>query len=422
MNFLLDIYNELTNQKLKYSYTSFLMELFLGNNNIGIGTQKYIWLINNTKFAEVVLQSLIDLKDYNLLSLYFSKIFFLSLPNSNDNDNDYIPEFDIKYFFDRLELIINSKNEEDNEKLFDVISSQIINLINYKNINKSNSGNVIIDVILKYSIPNKILSIINSKKYAKNIQYKLINFLDNIFNINNKYSLNIPIVVSYQLDIENNFNLNDTNTYGIKYKIYLLSLKYENNIDEYNKKLKIITYNIDDCMSNKLIVEVFIYCDLILKSILINNRLKNINDISDENISKINNIFIQISTYLTNDNFDLIIKFIFHIIDFNYKFNQHCIKYKQKYSKIIIKEKTLILFIKNCFIQLNDFSLKEQLINKIIFNGRELNQNNSKFTHKKEYIMEKPFLTAILLKNLSDIKDYKSVCFIFNYLNEITNY
>ena len=180
MNFLLDIYNELTNQKLKYSYTSFLMELFLGNNNIGIGTQKYIWLINNTKFAEVVLQSLIDLKDYNLLSLYFSKIFFLSLPNSNDNDNDYIPEFDIKYFFDRLELIINSKNEEDNEKLFDVISSQIINLINYKNINKSNSGNVIIDVILKYSIPNKILSIVNSKKYAKNIQYKLINFLDNI--------------------------------------------------------------------------------------------------------------------------------------------------------------------------------------------------------------------------------------------------
>ena len=234
--------------------------------------------------------------------------------------------------------------------------------------------------------------------------------------------MNIPIVVSYQLDIENNFNLNDTNTYGIKYKIYLLSLKYENNIDEYNKKLKIITYNIDDCMNNKLIVEIFIYCDLILKSILINNRLKNINDISDENISKINNIFIQISTYLTNENFDLIIKFIFQIIDFNYKFNQQCIKYKQKYSKIIIKEKTLILFIKNCFIQLNDFSLKEQLINKIIFNGRELNQNNSKFTHKKEYIMEKPFLTAILLKNLSDIKDYKSVCLIFNYLNEITNY
>ena len=226
-----------------------------------------------------------------------------------------------------------------------------------------------------------------------------------------------------KLDLDNNFNLNDEDTYGIEYKIYLLSLKYEKKVNEFNDKLKIITNNIDNCLKNKSIFELFIYCDIILKSILANDRLNSIIEISDENISKINNVFIQISSYFIDESFDLITKFIFQIFNFNCKLNKKCFKYKQKYNKILIKENTLFLIIKNCFIKINDSSLKEQLIDKLFFNEIEvLEQNNKKFINKKEYIIETPFLIILLLKILFEIKDYNNISFMFNYLIEIINY
>ena len=418
MNFLLEIYNELINQKLKFSYTSFLMELFLGIDNIGIGTKKLVWLINETKYPQIVLQSLIDLKDFNLLSLYFSKILFLSVPN---NEYYYMPEYDIKFFFSKLDSILNSKIEEENEKMFDIISSQIINLIN---INKINIKNDIIDILLsKYSIINIFLLIINSNNYTNQIKNKLIHFLENIFNINNnniKYTLNIPI--SDKLDIEKNFNINDINSYGIKYKINLLSLKYDNNITEYTNKLTLVINNMKYYLENKLIFEFILSSDIILKSFLTESHFNFINEISKEIISKINNILIQASKILLNNEcFDLVIKFVFQIINFNYKFNQKSFKFKkQKSSIIIIEEDIMKLIFKNIFTQINDYSLKEKLIYKICLNENEIVHNSN--IKKKEYILETPFFSILTLKILYEIEDFKSILYLYNLLIEIINY
>ena len=431
MNFLLKTYSELITQKLKNSYSDFLMELFLGIDNIGIGTKKYIWLVNETDYPQTVLQSLIDLKDYNLLSLYFSKILFLSVPNLTEY---YIPEYDIKFFISKLDMILNNENEEENEKMLNIISSQIINLIN---INKINIKNDIIDILInKCSLINTFILIINSDNYSNNIKNKLINFVENIFSINNnniKFSLNIPI--TNYLDLKTNFNINDVNTYGIKYKIYLLSLEYSFDITEYHNKLNLIINNIM-CyyLEKKKIIELILFGEILLKSILIDNKFKCINELSSEIIEKINNIYIQASTILfqdeniiESDKINIINKFIYQIIYFIREFNKKCFQFKKnnlcKYNQLIFHEDTLTKIFNNIFMQIKDFPFKQKFICnifKIYSNEDEINQTNN--NKNNNYILESSFLIIIILKILFKIKDYQSLLFLYTNLLDIINF
>ena len=427
MNFLLEAYNQLIINKLKNSYSHFLMELFLGIDNIGSGTKKYIWLINETKYPDIVLKSLIELKDYNLLSLYFSKILFLSYPNLTEY---YIPEFDIKYFISKIDIILSSGNEEDKEKMLNIISSQIINLIN---INKINVNNDIIDILInKCSIIDKFISIVKSDNYSKNIKSNFINILENMLSVNNnniKYVLNIPI--TNQLDIENNFDINDENTYGINYKIYLLSLEYDFNINEYKNKILLILNNMYHYYENKKIVELILFGDLLLKSILIDNKFEYIKEFNKDTISKINDIYIKTSTILVQrecineqKNKDMINKFIYQIIHFIHEFNQKSFKFKKKkickYNQLIIHENTINDIFKNILIHINDFLFKQNIINnicKIYLKGNEINENE-----EKKYILESPFLVTKLIEYLYEIKDYQGLLYLYSILFEIINF
>ena len=428
MDFLLDTYNELISQKLKNSYSDFLMELFLGIDNIGTGTKKYIWLVNETKYPQTVLHSLIVLKDYNLLSLYFSKILFLSVPNLTEY---YIPEYDIKFFISKLDIILNNENEEETEKMLNIISSQIINLINI-NINKINIKNDIIDILInKCSLINTFIPIFNSENYSNNIKNKLINFLENIFSINNnniKFSLNIPI--TNHLDLETNFDINNINTYGIKYKLYLLSLEYDFDIIEYHNKLDLIINNIMFYyLENKMIIELILFGDILLKSILIDNKFKYINELSSEIIEKINNIYIQVSTILfqdeniiESDKINIIKKFIYQIIIFIREFNKKCFQFKKnnscRYNQLIFHENTITEIFNNIFMRIKDFSFKQKIICdifKIYSNENEINKNNI-------YILESSFLIIIILKILFEIKDYQTLLFLYSNLLQIINF
>ena len=431
MNFLLEMYQELVNHKLTKSYTDFLMELFLGIDNIGTGTKKYIWLINETKYPQIVLQSIIELKDSNILSLYFSKISFLSVPNSLEY---YLPEFDIIFFISRLRNILNSENEEGNEKILNIITSQIINLIN---INKINIKNDIIDILLnKCDLINVLVSIIYSNDFSKNIKTNLINFLENILSFNKSninYTLNIPIAGNLYLD--NHFDINNINSYGINYRLYLLSLKYEINRKEYNKKLYLVLNIMYHYFENKKILEIVIFGEILLKSILMDDKFIFINEFSRETIKKIRNIYKEISIILFQNtinehekekSFDILNKFLSQIFNFIYEFNKKCLIFKKsnkcKYSQIIFDENFIYIILKNLFMKLDDFSLKKKIISKLFKIDFQKELIDNKLETCNKYIVSTPHFSIIIITILYEIKDYQNLFYLYNNLFELVNY
>ena len=431
MDFLLEVYDELTKKNLKNSYTDFLMELFLGIDNI-----KYVWLVNETKYPQIVLKSLIELRDFNLLSLYFSKILYLSFPNLTDNY--YIPEYDINFFFTKLDIILSDENEEDNEKMFNIISSQIMNLVNVY-MNKENMRNIIIDILInKCSIFNIFSLIINSDSYSKSIKTQLVDFLEKILQINNndiKYNMNITI--TNELDLDSDININDINTYGIKYKFFSLALEYDFNMCEYMNKVNIILNKMNYCYENKNTIELILFGDILLKSILTDNKISYINEFDLKTLTKINKTFINASTILFNDsnyskekNMDIINKFIYQIIIFIYEFNQKFFILKKnkecKFNQVIFQENTIKIIVKYIFELVNDFSIKEKIVNEIC--KMHLNENDNTYDIKKNdnnnngYIVQRPFFIMILFETLYEIKDYQSILYLYNNLFEIINF
>ena len=173
MNFLFEIYEALINNNLKNSYTNFLMELFLGLDNLGSGAKRYHWIIKHTNYPEIVLESIIKLKETNLLSCYMSKIIFLSMPNDKEY---YKPYYDINFFFSKLGEIFDEKNLEISKKFFNIIASQIINLINI-------NDKMIELIYSKCDIFNESLLIFNSNTFSKEIKDLLLEFLEKIINI-----------------------------------------------------------------------------------------------------------------------------------------------------------------------------------------------------------------------------------------------
>ena len=104
-------------------------KLFLSINNSIEGRNEYSFLIKNTNYTNVILPSLIKLKDESLIAAFFSKIIFLSIPTSYKANKKieteyYIPEVDLKFFFNNIVLF---KNED--EKLLLVITLQILSLV-----------------------------------------------------------------------------------------------------------------------------------------------------------------------------------------------------------------------------------------------------------------------------------------------------
>ena len=81
INFLFKIYNELIDLDLKKSYTIFFSQLFLSLDNQKNGIDKYKWILQNTQFIKIILNSLIERKDENLLKIFLTKIMTLSAPN-----------------------------------------------------------------------------------------------------------------------------------------------------------------------------------------------------------------------------------------------------------------------------------------------------------------------------------------------------
>ena len=421
MNFLLEVYEALINNDLKNSYTNFLMELFLGLDNLGNGAKRYKWIIKNTKYPEIVLESIIKLKETNLLSCYLSKILFLSMPNDKQY---YKPYYDINFFFSKLGEIFGEKNLEIGKKFFSIIASQIFNLINI--------NDTIIELIYtKCDIFNESLSIFNSNTFTKEIKNILLEFLNKVLSLNKKqeikFKFNFPI--TNEFDLEDNFNLNDTDTYGLKYKLYLLFfnsyIETKDFIDNVNKILD----NIKNFGENKKILEVFVFIDLFFESFLFNDNIKYINEFTKINFDKINDIFFKLPSLVINEPDEkteiYANKFIELIIFFISSFNLRIMDSKQrklflKY-KSIFTENSLFTIFKNIFGQINDFNLKNKIIGSIIScnfsNNKEIKNRNL----INKLLVQSPFIILIILKVFYNKKDFNSILKVYENLLELIN-
>ena len=420
MNFLLEIYSELIDNKLKNSYTVFIMELFLCLDNSGNGINRYKWIMRQTKYKEIFLESLIKMRDSKILSLYLNKIVFISM---NNNNCFYKPYYDINFLFSKILEIFNSEDVETNKKFFYIIASQIVNLIN---INKE----MIKIIFIRCDIFNQCLLIFNSNNFSKEIKYNILEFLEKIISLNNNkdinYKFNFPI--TEQIDLEENFDLDDINTYGLKYKLYLLFLNSDLDSKVFTDNINKIIDNIKFYADNNKFFEMFIFIDVLLKSFLIAKNINYINEFCQNTIDKINNIFLEFPfIILNNENIDseetvakFLIKYIKLIIAFIYSYNLKIIEIKRsklfQKSKKIFTENSMIKIFQNIFERTKNLHLKNKILSLIFCYNYTENKIDEIQIENKNILIQNFFLIRIFLKALYNINDFNSISNIYQDL------
>ena len=423
INFLFKIYNELINLDLKKSYTIFFSELFLSLDNQKNGINKYKWILQNTQFIKIILNSLIERKDENLLKIFLTKIMTLSAPNDEKNIEDcYIPDYDIYFLISNIKEL--SKGNEDiksEESIIQLICSMIIKIIN---INKK----IVNIILIKYKINDLIISLIISNKYNNNIKDILIQLLEEILKINYNY---------YHIDIDLNIQ-NDLELNYINQKLYILSLSFENDKNILGTKIINIINNMISYLNQNNFESFFYYMEIIIKYI-INKDNNETQSIDNEIISKINNIFIHASQIIiqhenNNESDDIKgIKFVeikkrliydlskaiftLNLNNFKNKLNKN---QNDKFflKKIIINENTIFLIIKNILCGQSKREIIEYIIDNICIEKEILIKDKINNNENSLFIFKSPKLIYMIIVALHEIKDEECMLLFINKLKE----
>ena len=423
INFLFKIYNELINLDLKKSYTIFFSELFLSLDNQKNGINKYKWILQNTQFIKIILNSLIERKDENLLKIFLTKIMTLSAPNDEKNIEDcYIPDYDIYFLISNIKEL--SKGNEDiksEESIIQLICSMIIKIIN---INKK----IVNIILIKYKINDLVISLIISNKYNNNIKDILIQLLEEILKINYNY---------YHIDIDLNIQ-NDLELNYINQKLYILSLSFENDKNILGTKIINIINNMISYLNQNNFESFFYYMEIIIKYI-INKDNNETQSIDNEIISKINNIFIHASQIIiehenNNESDDIKgIKFVeikkrliydlskaiftLNLNNFKNKLNKNK-KDKFFLKKIIINENTIFLIIKNILCGQSKREIIEYIIDNICIEKEILIKDKINNNENSLFIFKSPKLIYMIIVALHEIKDEECMLLFINKLKE----
>ena len=431
-NFLFSIYFELIQLKLEKSYTLLFSQLFLSLEQQLIGVKKYKWLSKNTHFKNV-LNSIITLKDENLLSIYFTKIMTLSAPKNSKNKEDYyLADEDIYFFISNLENIIKDDND-NSEYILNIICSMIINLIN---INKA----VINNLFNKYKIIDIFLSLITCDKYNIKTRLKVTNLLEEILKLNNFY-------YQYELKITIEKDINDINK-----RLYFISLLYEKDIKKLEQKISCVITNMLQFLNNNNFDFFFSYNDIILEFI-INKKFNRINSINNEITFKLNDIYVYASQKIfehenknenNNENgekldyLEIKKKFIKYLVKIIFELNMNNFKNKlditrTENNKIIFSENTIFIAIKNILSGKTKTDILNYIISKICLDNKdnEINDNNNiinnnindeKENNNNVFLIKSCKLIYILNIALFENNDEESIILLYNKLEEIINY
>ena len=425
INFLFSLYKEMVKNKLKKSYTLLFSHLFLSIGQNQIGAKKYKWLIKNTNF-KTLLQSIIDLKEENLLTIYYTKIMTITAQNNSKNKDDYyVAEEDIYFFLKNLKSLIKEDNQ-NNMNIVNIIFSMIINLIN---INKS----IINSLLNKYKIFDILIPLINCKNYEDKIRNNLIDLMEEILKKNN---------FNYKFGIKINFSkeINDINK-----RLYIIYLLYENNIKNFEQKISEIIENMLLNLKQNNFGNFFFYIDII-KNYIINCKTNNLKAMNYEIISKLNYIFIHSSQVIIENEIKNIFidaqgtdyniikkKIIENLINIIYELNMNDFNNKLNKNKIIGKnlflENTIYLVIKNLLTR----NSRKEILDFIIYNIclerdiednsknndiKENNQNENKFY----YLLKSSKIIYIICVILLENRDEEIISLFYSKLEEIIDY
>ena len=127
--------------------------------------QKYNWLLTETDYTRVVLDSFPLIFDEGIFAFYSGML--MGLINAPKKQKGYLPEIDFVRFFGNLEKFLNNKNYENKKDvLINLFTKKICDIMNY-------NSEVVKIVLQKCNIFEIIMKLINKEKDDK-IKIKLI--------------------------------------------------------------------------------------------------------------------------------------------------------------------------------------------------------------------------------------------------------
>ena len=416
LNFLFDLYKYLVKNNKKEIYDIFLFKLFDSVNyydNIKEGIKKgkpgkkYNWLLNETEYNKIILESFPDIFDENLFTFYLGLLMTLSNSSKKENKKDgfsFLPEIDLFLFFKYLNKYLNNSNYKK-EYLINFFMKKIYNLMN--------NNNNVIKIVLQQCNAFRILIKLIESENDHNVKLKLFEFIDNILYVNNgKYDYNLNIDVRPKLD--------DTNM-----RINLISVGYESNDNIFNDKLMKLIVMMNNLCEEKKINEFLQIINIIFK-VIIDYKFKKINIISDDVLINLNNLLLKVSSIFSNSQINdltsneadlekLVITYLNSIIKFIFQMNMKIFEYKTLsknekkpmiYSKRIIEKKILKDIIKNMLLTKINHIVKKKVFEYLM--NFSIDENNN--------LILSSYILYIITYIYYNDKNYKNLQKIFNKL------
>ena len=412
---LFELFKYLLAKKYKPLIDIFLIKLFFSvnsgmqkipkkndDNNTSPWGKRYNWLLTGTDYMKTILDTLPLIFDEGIFAFYTGML--MSLINSSEKNKVYIPEIDFVRFFGNLEKYLNNKNYENKkERLINLFAKKICDIMDC-------NSDVVKIVLQKCNIFDIIMKLINKEKDDK-IKINLIGLIEK-FIAKNKENYDY----SFNIDIRKDMN-NE-----VDYRINIFTVGYENDNATFNSKIEELINYMEEYSNKRQIID-FIQISNFLFKIISEYQFKKINEISDKNLIKFNNLLIQMSVILSNPDANniksnetdingFISKFlnsIFkYIIQLNLKkFKFKLTKYDPKntinYTKKIIEKKTLKYVIKNLLLSQNHIVKKKSLEFLLLVAIDEKNN-----------LILSSYILYIITKIYYQDKNYKSITKIFD--------
>ena len=408
---LFELYKYYLEQKNKQFADLFLIQLFSSVSyyfeNNGITKRPlsygYEWLLKETSYKKVILESLPIIFDESIFSYYLGALIYLM--NPPENQKRFLPEKDLIIFFKNFEKYLSNQNF-DKEKLISFFRKKICDLM-------SINAKVCKIVLQKCNIFKIIMKIINTEK-ENNIKIKLIELMEKIIEKNqDDYEYSFEIDLRKDMDDE------------INYRINLFTVGYEFKNNKFNKKIGDLINILTEHSKNKKISDFIKVSNFIFK-IIREYQFKKIDEITEENLLNFNNLLLQISMTLSNSDSDDLEKFIENFLDLIFKFiiqlNLTIFDYKIKkklsnkrflyYSKRIIKKKIIKNIIKNLLLSQN------HIVTKKTYEFLKLISID-----EKNNLIKSSYIIYIVTKIYYQEKNYKRLKKIFDtLLNMVKNF
>ena len=413
MGVVLELYKYLLEKNNKPLIDTFLIKLFFSvNMNMGIIKEelksewgkRYNWLLTQTDYMKVILDTFPMVFDEAIFAFYSGML--MNLVNAPKKQKCFLPEIDLVRFFGNLEKYLNNKNYVNKK-------DYLINIFTKKLTDLMNCNIEVVKIVLqKCNVFEVVIKLINNEK-DNNIKIKLIELIEKMIAQNKEgyeYSFNIEI----RRDMTDEIN----------YRINIFTVGFEFDDGNYNKKIsELINYMTEYSKSKK--ISEFIQISNFIFKIIIEYQFKKINVISEENLTNLNNLLLQMSVILSNPDANdlkleekdlniiinsflnsIFIFFIqFNLKKFNYKFTKNDIKNVIYYTKKIIEKKTMKYIIKN-LLQSQNRIVKKKTLEYLLFISID----------EKNNLIVSSYFIYIITKIYYQDKNYKGIQKLFDMI------